>query len=152
MESRGTKAANPFSGRAAAGVLVGGARRRTGPDALRSETCGLNVKSADERQAATTLPGMEGWANGHPMLEISSERLLYLANVHPLPGRSRTMPFAKQVPVRRREQETPDEFEAVPAAGGGEDLIEDIDELLDEIDSILEEQAVLTNYRQRSGQ
>jgi ubiquitin-like protein Pup len=62
------------------------------------------------------------------------------------------MPFAKQVPVRRREQETPDEIEAVPAAGGGEDLIEDIDDLLDEIDSILEEQAVLTSYRQRSGQ
>jgi hypothetical protein len=62
------------------------------------------------------------------------------------------MPFAKQVPVRRREQETPDELETVAAAGGAEDLIEDIDELLDEIDSILEEQAVLTNYRQRSGQ
>ena len=63
------------------------------------------------------------------------------------------MPFAKQVPVRRREQDTPDEVvETVPAGGGGEDLIEGIDELLDEIDSILEEQAVLTNYRQRSGQ
>jgi ubiquitin-like protein Pup len=62
------------------------------------------------------------------------------------------MPFAKQVPVRRREQETHGEVEAVPAAGGGEDLIEDIDDLLDEIDSILEEQAVLTNFRQRSGQ
>ena len=63
------------------------------------------------------------------------------------------MPFAtKQVPVRRREQDTPDVDEVVPAAGGGEDLIEHIDDLLDEIDSILEEQAVLTNYRQRSGQ
>jgi hypothetical protein len=62
------------------------------------------------------------------------------------------MPFVKQVPVRRREQETPEEIEAVPAAGGGEELIEDTDDLLDEIDSILEEQAVLTNYRQRSGQ
>ena len=39
------------------------------------------------------------------------------------------MPYVKQMPARRREQETPDE-----------------------IDSILEEQAVLTNYRQRSGQ
>ena len=39
------------------------------------------------------------------------------------------MPFVKQVPARRREQET-----------------------ADEIDSILEEQAVLTNYKQRSGQ
>ena len=62
------------------------------------------------------------------------------------------MPFVKQVPARRREQETPDEIKAVPASGGAEDLIEDIDDLLDEIDSILEEQAVLTNYRQRSGQ
>ena len=62
------------------------------------------------------------------------------------------MPFVKQAPVRRREQETPDEIEAAPAAGGAEDLIEDIDDLLDEIDTILEEQAVLTNYRQRSGQ
>ena len=40
------------------------------------------------------------------------------------------MPFVKQVPARRREQETPDEIEAVPASGGGEDLIEDIDDLL----------------------
>ncbi len=63
------------------------------------------------------------------------------------------MPFVKQVPARRREQEAPEEIEAVPATGGGgEDLIEEIDDLLDEIDSILEEQAVLTNYRQRSGQ
>lgn len=30
--------------------------------------------------------------------------------------------------------------------------IEDIDELLEEIDSLLEDQAVLTNFRQRSGQ
>ena len=62
------------------------------------------------------------------------------------------MPSVKQVPIRRRDQEAPDEVEAAPAGGGAEDLIEDIDDLLDEIDSILEEQAVLTNYRQRSGQ
>ena len=35
---------------------------------------------------------------------------------------------------------------------GGEELIEDVDRLLDEIDQVLEEQAVLVNYRQRSGQ
>ena len=35
---------------------------------------------------------------------------------------------------------------------GGEELIEDLDRLLDEIDAVLEEQAVLVNYRQRSGQ
>jgi hypothetical protein len=32
------------------------------------------------------------------------------------------------------------------------DLLSDIDELLDEIDSVLEDQLVLTSYRQRSGQ
>ena len=32
------------------------------------------------------------------------------------------------------------------------DLLQDIDELLDEIDTVLEDQMVLTNYRQRSGQ
>lgn len=31
-------------------------------------------------------------------------------------------------------------------------LLSDIDELLDEIDAVLEEQSVLVNYRQRSGQ
>ena len=31
-------------------------------------------------------------------------------------------------------------------------LLGDIDELLDEIDSVLEEQSVLVNFRQRSGQ
>jgi hypothetical protein len=35
---------------------------------------------------------------------------------------------------------------------GAEGLIEDIDELLDEIDAVLEDQAVLVHYRQRSGQ
>ena len=32
------------------------------------------------------------------------------------------------------------------------DLLTDIDELLDEIDAVLEEQSVLVNFRQRSGQ
>jgi hypothetical protein len=31
-------------------------------------------------------------------------------------------------------------------------LLSDIDELLDEIDAVLEDQAVLVNFRQRSGQ
>lgn len=31
-------------------------------------------------------------------------------------------------------------------------LVEGIDELLDEIDAVLEEQAVLVNFRQRGGQ
>jgi hypothetical protein len=32
------------------------------------------------------------------------------------------------------------------------DLLTDIDDLLDEIDAVLEEQSVLVNFRQRSGQ
>ena len=32
------------------------------------------------------------------------------------------------------------------------DLLNDIDELLDEIDAVLEDQAVLVSYRQRSGE
>jgi hypothetical protein len=32
------------------------------------------------------------------------------------------------------------------------DVIEDVDELLAEIDSILEEQSVLTNFRQKGGE
>ena len=32
------------------------------------------------------------------------------------------------------------------------DLLADVDELLDEIDAVLEDQAVLVNFRQRSGQ
>jgi ubiquitin-like protein Pup len=32
------------------------------------------------------------------------------------------------------------------------DLLNDIDDLLDEIDSVLEDQAVLVGFRQRSGQ
>jgi hypothetical protein len=31
-------------------------------------------------------------------------------------------------------------------------VVDDIDRLLDEIDAVLEEQAVLVNYRRRSGQ
>jgi hypothetical protein len=33
-----------------------------------------------------------------------------------------------------------------------QDVINDIDELLDEIDAVLEEQSVLVDFRQRSGQ
>jgi hypothetical protein len=50
----------------------------------------------------------------------------------------------------RRRREAPE----APAQErpGGEELIDDLDRLLDEIDAVLEEQAVLVNYRQRSGQ
>lgn len=61
------------------------------------------------------------------------------------------------VPGRPRRQSqnpsTAEESEATPQdRGGAEDIIEELDELLDEIDAVLEEQAVLVNYRQRSGQ
>ena len=63
------------------------------------------------------------------------------------------MPSTRQVPGRRREQAEPENLEPTPATGGGgENLIDDVDELLDEIDGLLEEQSVLTNFRQRSGQ
>ncbi len=57
-----------------------------------------------------------------------------------------------QYPPRRDQQV---EREAAPVADGTESAtvsIEDIDELLEEIDTLLEDQAVLTNFRQRSGQ
>ena len=55
-------------------------------------------------------------------------------------------------PVRRA---TPRPAEAVDDVGTEEpdaDLLTDIDELLDEIDAVLEDQAMLTEFRQRSGQ
>jgi Pup-like protein len=62
------------------------------------------------------------------------------------------MPLTRQLPARRTEGVEAEEVAAQPAGGGGEELLDDTNELLDEIDSILEEQSVLTNYRQRSGQ
>ena len=50
-------------------------------------------------------------------------------------------------PPRQKAAEAPTQDRV-----GGEELIDDVDRLLDEIDSVLEEQAVLVNYRQRSGQ
>lgn len=38
------------------------------------------------------------------------------------------------------------------AMAGPTTTVDEIDELLDEIDAVLEEQSVLTNFRQRSGQ
>ena len=38
------------------------------------------------------------------------------------------------------------------AATGASDPISDIDDLLDEIDAVLEEQAVLANFRQKGGE
>jgi hypothetical protein len=55
------------------------------------------------------------------------------------------------MPARSKETaEAPEVEEIVAETDAG--LLSDIDELLDEIDSVLEEQSVLVNYRQRSGQ
>ena len=55
------------------------------------------------------------------------------------------------IPARsNRTAEPPEVEEIVEETEAG--LLNDIDELLDEIDTVLEEQSVLVNYRQRSGQ
>lgn len=59
--------------------------------------------------------------------------------------------------MRKTEHPNPqrgrDRAETGDRPGGRAALnIEDIEELLEEIDSLLEDQAVLTNFRQRSGQ
>lgn len=63
----------------------------------------------------------------------------------------------KQLPPRRRRrtERVEPEYEPrsarsdTPARSG---TLDDLDDLLDEIDTILEAQAVLVNFRQRSGQ
>lgn len=52
-------------------------------------------------------------------------------------------------PRRRKKTEEPEVVEEIDA---DTDLLTDIDELLDEIDAVLEDQAVLRSFRQRSGQ
>ena len=56
-------------------------------------------------------------------------------------------------PVQRRATQ-PASTEATKeiAADTDVDLLDGIDQLLDEIDAVLEDQMVLTTYRQRSGQ
>jgi hypothetical protein len=51
---------------------------------------------------------------------------------------------------KTRDSETVEVEDAVVEPDA--DLLNDIDELLDEIDSVLEDQAVLVAFRQRSGQ
>lgn len=55
-------------------------------------------------------------------------------------------------PVRPKKAAEPEVVEEIMAEEADAGLLNDIDELLDEIDSVLEEQAVLVNFRQRSGQ
>jgi ubiquitin-like protein Pup len=52
----------------------------------------------------------------------------------------------------RPKQTEPDELEEVVVDESETELLSDIDDLLDEIDAVLEDQAMLVNFRQRSGQ
>jgi hypothetical protein len=56
--------------------------------------------------------------------------------------------------LQKQEAERLAEDDAKRAAQRGDEreIIEDSDELLDEIDALLEEQSILTNFRQRGGQ
>jgi hypothetical protein len=54
-------------------------------------------------------------------------------------------------PPSKRAAE-PQEIDEVVVEDSDAGLLSDIDELLDEIDSVLEDQSVLVGYRQRSGQ
>jgi Pup-like protein len=56
--------------------------------------------------------------------------------------------------MQKREAERLAEEDAgrVAERSGDREVLEDADELLDEIDALLEEQSVLTNFRQKGGQ
>lgn len=54
-----------------------------------------------------------------------------------------------RVPPKKTE---PQEVEEVVGEDSDTALLADIDELLDEIDAVLEDQSMLVNFRQRSGQ
>jgi hypothetical protein len=58
----------------------------------------------------------------------------------------------ERVPVRPKKAPNPQVVEEIAGEDAEASLLNDIDELLDEIDAVLEEQAVLVNFRQRSGQ
>ncbi|HKY76391.1 MAG TPA: ubiquitin-like protein Pup [Acidimicrobiia bacterium] len=56
------------------------------------------------------------------------------------------------IPARPKKTAEAPEVEEIVVDELDAGLLNDIDELLDEIDAVLEEQSVLVNYRQRSGQ
>ena len=56
------------------------------------------------------------------------------------------------IPARSKSTARPPEAEEIVVEETDAGLLSDIDELLDEIDTVLEEQSVLVNFRQRSGQ
>jgi Pup-like protein len=53
---------------------------------------------------------------------------------------------------RRSETRSSDVVEDMSVAEPDAALLTDVDALLDEIDSVLEDQSMLANFRQRSGQ
>jgi hypothetical protein len=55
-------------------------------------------------------------------------------------------------PVRPKKADDPQAVEEIAVEESDAALLTDIDELLDEIDKVLEDQAVLVAYRQRSGE
>jgi hypothetical protein len=55
-------------------------------------------------------------------------------------------------PARRKKTEDPEVDEEISVEDPGAGLLTEIDDLLDEIDAVLEDQATLIKYRQRSGQ
>jgi hypothetical protein len=55
-----------------------------------------------------------------------------------------------KVPPKR--EAAPEEVEEVVVEDADTSLLSDIDDLLDEIDSVLEDQSILVSYRQRSGE
>jgi hypothetical protein len=56
------------------------------------------------------------------------------------------------VRVAPRKPANPEVVEETALEEADAGLLSDIDELLDEIDSVLEDQSTLVNFRQRSGQ
>ena len=58
----------------------------------------------------------------------------------------------ERVRVRPKKTADPQEVEEVVVDDSDSGLLTDIDELLDEIDAVLEDQSMLVEFRQRSGQ
>ena len=54
--------------------------------------------------------------------------------------------------VRPETTAEPEEGEEIAGEDSDTGLLSDIDELLDEIDAVLEDQSILVEFRQRSGQ
>ncbi|MGH9037995.1 MAG: ubiquitin-like protein Pup, partial [Acidimicrobiia bacterium] len=57
-----------------------------------------------------------------------------------------------RLPKEEAEQLAEDDARQAEATRNGNEVVEELVELLDEIDSLLEEQAVLTNFRQKGGE